>query len=632
MRALRQDRNAQRETKRTLAPSKTVRADARVSAESVFSDRVWKMASVTTLPSWKHTSWDFGAVAGFPDGFALSLAEYAFHRLYKPVVTHDRQGSWPTVHNELTCLRTFASFCASEGCSSFAEVDAELCYDFYWFMREGDDPKSVERIDAIVADMYMLWEYRSTLSIPLPSIPFGHPREKLSKQGSGTARENRTPPIPEAIFGPLTGAALAYVLQFSGPILQAYGELQKAWDDDIKVTNLSISGMRKRLSRAASNILREIDSPWLRQRWRRHRGLLHELHQLRRACTIVVLAFSGIRLSELLALEAGCCVTDELEGSKVRHYVNTVLHKHRGVGSRDTWVVIDEVVKAIAILEQLSEDLRLASGDNRLFLSSGSNAPFSITSGVGTAERLYRPDSLIYQLNRFVARCNETLDRPRIPDWTSEEEETKPWQLNLRQFRRTLARYIAREPFGIIAGMLQYKHVEVACFEGYAGCEPSWNKLLEEEKALASVNILDEVAMDLSNGAVGGGLGDELWREFETEFKGRAEDFRPSQIAKWLADENRNLYVGKFNFCFFNKDKALCTKDSPNKDRPILNSCDPKHCKNSCVASRHAPVYKAQMEQAIELMRHPKATEAQRVVLTEQVEELNSVLRTIGEK
>lgn len=632
MRALRQDPNAQRDTESTLAASSTVRADARVSVDSLFPNPVWKMASMTTLPSAKHTSWDFRTVAGFPGGFALSLAEYAFHRLHKPVVTHDRQASWLTVHNELICLRTFASFCASEGCSSFAEVDAELCYDFYWHMHEGDDSKSSERISTIVAVIYRLWEYRSTTSVALPSIPFGEPIEKFLKRGSRTFRENRTPTIPDAIYAPLIAAALNYVLRFSAPILQAYGEVRKAWNEDIAATNLSRTSKHRLLSRVADNVLREIDSPWRQQRWRRQRDLLHELHQLRTACTITVLAFSGIRLSELLSLEAGCCVADELEGGKVRHYINTVLHKHRGVGSRDTWVVIEEVTKAIAILAQLTADLRSASGSNLLFLCTGSNAPFSITTGAGTAKRLFRPESLIYQVNAFVASCNTTLDRPHIPDWTSEEGETKPWRLNLRQFRRTLARYIAREPFGIIAGMLQYKHVEVACFEGYAGCEPSWNKLLAEEKALASVNILDEVAMDLSRGAVAGGFLDELRAEFDAEFKGRAEDFRPSQIARWLAEEHRALYVGKFNFCFFSKEKALCTKESPSKDAPILNSCDPTLCKNACVAARHAPLWRAQLEQAADLLRHPKSSEPQRIALQEEVKELGRVLRTVGEK
>ncbi|MER5933953.1 hypothetical protein [Streptomyces sp. NPDC002054] len=44
----------------------------------------------------------------------------------------------------------------------------------------------------------------------------------------------------------------------------------------------------------------------------------------------------------------------------------------------------------------------------------------------------------------------------------------KPWNLTTRQFRRTLAWYIARRPGGVIAGAIQYRHLGIQMFEGYA--------------------------------------------------------------------------------------------------------------------------------------------------------------------
>ena len=43
-----------------------------------------------------------------------------------------------------------------------------------------------------------------------------------------------------------------------------------------------------------------------------------------------------------------------------------------------------------------------------------------------------------------------------------------PWRLKSSQFRRTLAWFIARRPGGSIAGAIQYRHLSIQMFEGYA--------------------------------------------------------------------------------------------------------------------------------------------------------------------
>lgn len=110
------------------------------------------------------------------------------------------------------------------------------------------------------------------------------------------------------------------------------------------------------------------------------------------------------------------------------------------------------------------------------------------------------------------------------------------------------------------------------------------------------------------------------------EFRGRAEDFPPSQIAKWLANGRKNLFVGKFNFCFFDPTKALCTLETAEKDKPILNFCQPEHCGNACIAKRHAPMWLAQLKQAEELAEYPKASEYQRAALNEEIAKLGAVV------
>ena len=612
-----------------LTGSRIVAPKISVSPASMFRGPTWNMEALVTTPGIPESSksWNFESSPGYPGGFALSLAEYAYARLYKPVAIHDRQGEWLTVLNELYALKSFAEYCFNQGRIGFHQVDNRLL-DRYLKLLSFDEGRSDERVRTICMCIYRLWEYGAEISEPMPTIPFGKPFRKMfpSKRGNSNT-ENKTPPIPEPVYAAIMGAALDYVLDYSPILLNALAELQSLWDTEIQPLDLSASGKSKRLSAGSVKIIEKANAHWRTTSLRSYGELYDELNQLRTACTLTILAYSGIRSTELLSLEAGCFVTDKGSDGQPMYYINTVLHKHRNGGTKDTWVVIEEVVKAIKVLEVLTRRIRKAANDQRLMLTDGHNSFFSVQKDfAGGKVSEYTQDAIVYQIQCFRNYCNWNLCREPIPEWLNDSGETKPWKFNVRQFRRTLARYIARQPFGIVAGMLQYKHVEVAIFQGYAGTEPEWNKLLEQEQVLASVDILGELAMDLSQGAVAGECGNHLKSEFVDEFKGRAEEFPPSQIAKWLASTHKGLFVGKFNFCFFDPAKALCTANADHKERPILNFCQPGQCGNACVGKRHKPMWEAQLNQAKEFAEHAKASEFQRHVLREEVAQLEAVI------
>lgn len=612
-----------------LMGSRFVAPGVSVSPVSVFGEPTWNMAALVSTPGIAESdkSWDFKLTPGYPEGFSLSLAEYAYARLYKPVATHDRGGQWLTVRNELYALNSFAKYCSDQGRVSLREVDNQLLSLYLKHISYGEG-KSDERVRAIFRCIYRLWEYGNQITTPLADMPFGKPFGKMftSKTHKG-AIENRTPPIPEPVYAAIMGAALDYVLEYSQTIINAWEQLQFFWDTEIKPLNLNPSVETIRLTVGAGKIIAKVDSPWRTMSMKSHKDLYNELQHLRTACVLTILAYSGIRASELLSLEAGCYVKDKGSDGQPIYYINTILHKHHDSGSRDSWVVIKEVVKAIQVLEVLTKRIRDVANDDRLMLTDGSSGTFDVQKTF-TGKKLYEltTGAIVFQLNSFRDHCNRYLLRAPIPEWLNDSGELEPWSFNTRQFRRTLARYIARQPFGLVAGMLQYKHIEVAIFQGYAGEEPGWNKLLEQEKVLASVDILGELAMDMSQGMVAGEFGIQLKSEFTAEFKGRAEDFPPSQIAKWLASTNKRLFVGKFNFCFFDPTKALCTSHTNQKDRPILNFCQPGHCGNACVAKRHKPMWEAQLNQAKEFAEHTKTSDFQRRILQEEVIQLESVI------
>jgi len=595
------------------------------------------MSSLVSLPGVKDNvkNWDFTSVPGFPGGFALALAEYAFARLYPPSSLCPKAVKWLTVHNQLNTLKAFAEYCSKLGLRGFHQVNQRVLTEYLRELQHGQRKKSKSRILVIIRDIYRIWDYRHFISEPMHELPFGRTYKKLFGKAPSYS-ENSTPVIPEPVYGAVMSAALKYVQDYSSTIIQTWNYLIAFWKTEVAIP---CNQGQKGKKRANKNLLKEVKSilactacPWRRQQWIGLADLLSELQQLRTACTLIILAYSGIRLSELLSLEANSYVSDTCEDGLMRYFINTTVHKHRASGSKDTWVVIDEVVQAIRLLEQLSARQRSSSKDDRLFIHDPKIPYFSIRADFENAKLVwYTNEAIGLQLDSFQSHCNKNILDVAIPEWVDDSGTSRSWKFNARQFRRTLARYIARQPFGIIAGMLQYKQVEVAVFQGYAGTEPAWNKLLEEERVLASVDILEEIAMDLSNGDVAGGVGENLKQSFASEFRGRAEDYPPSQIAKWLARGKKPLFVGKFNFCFFDPTRARCT-GGLEVAAPVLNHCQPGTCDNACVGKRHIGKWEAQLAQAEEIVLHPKTSPHFAGVMKREATILRRIVSEYGNK
>lgn len=593
--------------------SSYVGAEAKVSRDSFFSEPVWNMSSLVTSPGLGSypRKWSFVEIPGYPSGYALSIAEYAYARLYDPRDSENIGCDWVTVQAELLILSELARYCAEFGLSNFSEVTQEVFLQYLrrlQFGEEGLHKKSRERIYTIFRCIYRFWSYSAVLTRPFSGVPLGKGLRKVFKSmASRESVENRTPIIPEPIYSCLMRHALDYVETHSQLILPVWREVRNVWREELGGGSMANGVSHKRFKASVSSLLAGAPAIWLCKPWSNVQDVYKELHQLRVACILVLLAYSGIRPSELLSVEAGCCVSDIGADGRPVYYLNTKVRKHRGLGGADTWVVIEEVVRAVAILEELTKTQREAAECNLLLLSDGKNNFFSLRKDFS----LFCPSELTYgavicQIQSFVKSCNTRLVGDRIPQWADKGGVPRDWRFNARQFRRTLARYIARQPFGVIAGMLQYKHVEVAIFQGYAGSEPEWNKLLDEERILASIDLLEEVAIDLSNGDLGGDVGELLKSRFLAEFRGRAEDFPPSQIAKWLANSSKSFHVGKFNFCFFEPSKARCTGGVG--DAPVLNYCQPDKCENACIGKRHIPIWRSQLMQAEEIVMHSKSS------------------------
>lgn len=600
-----------------LGESRFVNPDARVSPVSVFSNPIWKMKGLVTLPG-VHGSHaiDFTKIAGFPNGFALSFAEYIYARLHNPIPS-EHEVEWLTVYNELTALGIVARHFSRRGLKDVSQIKASDWKSLLAMLQSKDSGLSKSWVEKIVGSCYRLWSFRARLSSPLLDMPFGKPFKELIKPIGSTSRDNKTPVIPSVVYGAVMTNALEYVLKHSRAILDAWLEVKSMWRV-IDLAGRSKSTKDKHLAIQAAHLLAKIPSSWLPMQWSTIEELLDEVYQLRNAAVIVILAVSGIRTSELLSIQFGCCVEDILPSGEKVWCLNTTLHKHRKGGVKDAWVVIEEVVKAVAVLEELMVFVREISGSTYLLMNNGAR-PFNITEVIkGKKYRRYTSASIIYQMNKFAKHCGDVLGRP-LPLIQNKSGKMAVWHFSARQFRRTLAHHIVRQPFGMIAGMIHYKHVGVTVFEGYAGQEPEWNKLLESEETLYDIDILGEIAIDLASGNIAGGFSKEVYEDFNSEFQGQAGDIQPSVIAKWLEGRARRIYVGKFNLCLFQPEKALCTSKSEDTVKPVLNACQPGKCGNACVRKENIPMWEAQLEQTKDFRKNFRLNKIQKKVFDDEI-------------
>ncbi|MGP2492900.1 hypothetical protein ACTDI4_14900 [Mesorhizobium sp. PUT5] len=359
-------------------------------------------------------------------------------------------------------------------------------------------------------------------------------------------------------------------------------------------------------------------------------SLAREERHLQTAAYIVCSYLTGMRDGEVQSLQAGCLKRSlGRDGQPERLAIEGVTWKDRGArGDQVEWITIEPAVQAIRVAERLSERSRQSAGTERLWLALDDRE----TNNAET------PILIAKKINRFREHLDERYgadDSPAIPRVGEDV-----WRFNTRQFRRTLAWYIANRPFGVVAGKIQYKHASVAMFDGYAGSSTSgFRQEVEQELALGQ---LDDIIDYFENQRRGRRPGDPASRRIGAELErvGRELDPLPGQLADrkrlkaMLAHLARTLHVGYLNDCFFDPSTALCLREAeiPSASAPVLSRCAPDRCPNACLVERHLPPWEASIAQAEDLLADKRLSPLQREALRSDNERKRRLIAPLKER
>jgi integrase len=363
-------------------------------------------------------------------------------------------------------------------------------------------------------------------------------------------------------------------------------------------------------------------SPW-RPRFDA-KALLVEERMLQAACYIVCAYLSGMRDCEVQAMREGCLdVTRSEDGLIERYRIRSTVFKRRDAcGQPESWITIEPVAKAISVLERLTAHIRRRRGGNTLWrvLKEREGGKAHISA------------EIVRQLNDFRDYLNDRFGAPGTPV-VPPGPNGKPWRITTRQFRRTVAWHIANRPFGTVAGMIQYKHIGIAVYEGYAGSSHSgFRNEVERERALGQ---LDDVLAYFERHRIGEVLTGPAAARITAELQRAAEELDPlpghvadaARVRAMLGHVARTLFVGAINDCFFHPATALCLSGKTDRSAPAMAQCRPDRCPNSCITSRHRPMWRKAVEDVCGLLSQKRLPAPQRLALEQELVRLKAVLR-----
>jgi integrase len=587
-----------------------------VSALSEFSDETWdfstEMADTTKQFSKRSIQWRF-KLTEERDSLAT---EYAIMLLALKQLTYSLLFSTPrmkpiSVIDRIVKLKVFVRFLAERPSPIFRFQDV-LEFHFKEYIDYLKTRPGRHRHGAIyssvlchhLAALNLLHDRRDQLGDYLTFRPTGdRTPSKIAGYRYAEARENRTQPIPDQELKALIEAALNY-LQHRAPIIFNCLEKFYRFAEDFKL------GFPDR--RLRSHIC-EKDFFAGREDLRSIVDLNDELIHLRSACFIIIAFSTGMRISEILAMQHGCVRQESTSNHGTFYWINSKLFKtqRKDGGSFRSWMCGPLAAQAVEILEKCGCLIRTYPRISYLFVG------FNIVNDPRSADvknKALAPMTITDKLRKFCKVHGVTT------------------HLHAHRLRRSFARNIIRfSSTSILALKDHFKHWSLYMTDWYVGLDPELLEDLEAERLLLSIEAAEKICTEKVGGTGGRRWTQELDQRIREgrlprNFRGKAgAEFRKKMI-QGLHDSGMIVVpCGNFTYCVFEKELALCTKG----ERPMVNRCHPVECANSFILIEHVPAYRQKLA-SLEAMYANLAEDAKRspdgLLYSEEIRKIRQAL------
>jgi len=340
------------------------------------------------------------------------------------------------------------------------------------------------------------------------------------------------------------------------------------------------------------------------------------------ACFVVISYLVGPRVSEILALRAGCVRpldTARPSGLAAAAVIVGSIFKLEPDyhGRAHEWVAPPPALYAISVLEALSEPHRRRTGRQDLWLRPRNRR-------LGASEWI--PDSAWPLWTASTGRIN--LGLARLSAWLGlPTHEGKSWKLSSHQGRKTFARFVAlRDRTGLFALAQHLGHRDRTVTDaGYVGTDYALAQDIDAHILEESVSAWEHM---LSAPALGGRAGVEILAK-RPRFRGARMKQDLRSFARVLVEAGLTLGVCDWGFCIYRQEHSACLGNAsgPNPIYREPSTC--ARCRNFVVSAKHRSYWQEQARRHQALLNEPALPRQTLKIARERLREAFAVLRAI---
>jgi len=592
----------------TAAVQEAFAADVAISSRSRFGDDVWHLDGIRPGSARGDFSLDWGFTVGtglFTDPayrpWLLAAKTFMWSVKVDPPSgrRHLHEG---TLVRFFKPLRLLIRWMDAQGYRRFAHLDRMASERFMAAMAERRTlrgkalaPATLDHYRGMLVLIYLQGARYPALAIEDPMPGLSGVFKKLPQGGM--------PYTPDAIAVPLVSAALRLIGAPADDILALQSQAQAAYEAALGAGfTQRKAGIRTTavIAPFRFQVLPGEEVAWHATPVTSTKTVRQLTDRLYDACFVIIAWFVGARISEILGLEEGCIE----------------YHPSDSGGERDVhrWVAPEPVVRAIAVMEKLTEGLRRRAGRPQLFLATSS------TGLIGPAVKIELP---------VVGTMNNRLNAMFAPFIDLPLHEGKPWRLNSHQGRKTFARFVGkRDRTGLAALQAHLGHVTRAMTDsGYVGTDFQLDELIDRQTQEETRVALEEM---LTAAALGGKAGRTI--SARSRFRGSTRNGDVQAYVDFLmAETDLRLGVCDWGYCVYRVETSACFGGQAGPNPVLRTETTCSTCANFAVTARHQPVWEARRLRNLSLLGQANLNPASRSLAEARVAECDRILAQLVE-
>jgi integrase len=537
----------------------------------------------------------------------LSSAKELYIAICGPSNPRQRLYSPLTLRLNFIRLRALIRWMVERGVWRFSDIDPDHLIDFFSQIKARSNLfPSESTVAQWIYDFELMWELRGSYLHSIHIDVSTLENEILTRVKTRAKRPWSA--LEDDVALGLINEGLGWIERFGGFIRDV---VHAAWRESKTSVGLTRWERKKRSKEFYRSIEASQDYRQLRDslstRRSVHQTLGIALSLTEGACVFLLLTLVGLRVSELLALNANAVVTDRQDGRPPTTYLSGPAAKKRGMTRR--WVAGDPIPGIVEYLLSLTSfESRESRRTGPLLLQRPAGAPMFLS---GRRPRRWSRSCLVRRLSLFAVK-GQRLNGVRATS------------IHPHMLRKTFAQLaVKRDKSRLEPVAAQLGHAYSSFTDDcYVRPDHELYRLLAEQDRIELARGLEQL---LSCENLGGKAAPAV-----RQIRERARTFRGRKSLTSLVDDliahGVQLAPCDWGYCVYSKVYSACSGDDrgPNPAYRSPDVC--AGCANFTVAAEHRPWWEERVRAEEAFLSHSDLPEQTRVLVEGRVRKSRNVL------